>query len=89
MDRRGEAISVKKGPPKLRASLVYPPLPTISPRPSEDTVNERTRCVCLGLHVFVQETVGNPGRTLVCQSEGKIEFVQQNDKRSNLLERDI
>ena len=31
MDRRGKAVSVKKGPPELCASFVYPLLPTISP----------------------------------------------------------
>ena len=82
MDRRGKAVSVKKGPPKLRASLVYPPLPTISPRPSKDTVNERTRCVCLGLRVFVQETVRNPGLTLVCQSEGKLNLCSRMTKEA-------
>ena len=89
MDRRGETASVKKGPPNGGLPLCIHSFPPSPPRPSEDTVNERTSSVCLGLCVLVQETVRNPGRTVGCQSEGKIEFVQQNDKRSNLLERNI
>ena len=75
MDRRVETIPSAERSSRTVIALhlcvhSFPPYPL---RPSEDTVNERMSYVCLGLCMFVQETVRNPGQLMLQVWVNKIE----------------